>query len=295
VNTPASPPSSSELRFTTGLSIGIAALVFVTVFAVVTCLGIFFSWRQPKVFSATSRILVYQDAPDFVTTNTFMETQCEIIRSQRTLFPVIEQSKLTRRWEPEQPLPIEQVCARLKRNLQVQRRGNTQTIEITVTDQDPSLAAELANRIPQVFEYQWASDKRSVALRKLERLRSEAQAQETRVLHARTALAATDQAATNYQAAVGVHETEQRSLEALRQKIADITVEADVPQRPVQLIDRAQPATKPIRPSRLRGVAFAIAGGLMVALPLGCLTGLLLRRRTAKSMTSVGQPLVANS
>jgi uncharacterized protein involved in exopolysaccharide biosynthesis len=155
------------------------AIVFV-VFLLVLLVAATVTYFQPKIYVATARIKVEHDRPTvavFEQSNLptydpyFLQTQYEIIQSQKILYPVIEQAKLQRRWaQGGQDLPMEFAFRQLKGRMGVRRFRDTSLIEISVEDEDPNVCAELANLISQVFERERMETKRQLTLKALEKL-----------------------------------------------------------------------------------------------------------------------------
>ncbi len=155
------------------------AIVFV-VFLLVLLVAATVTYFQPKIYVATARIKVEHDRPTvavFEQSNLptydpyFLQTQYEIIQSQKILYPVIEQAKLQRRWaQGSQDLPMEFAFRQLKGRMGVRRFRDTSLIEISVEDEDPNVCAELANLISQVFERERMETKRQLTLKALEKL-----------------------------------------------------------------------------------------------------------------------------
>jgi capsular exopolysaccharide synthesis family protein len=137
------------------------AIVFV-VFLIVIMVAATVTFFQPKIYMSASRIKVEQERLTMEVFQQqgyagydpyFLQTQYEIIQSQKILYPVIERYDLRKRWAyGGDPLPLELVFRMLKRAMSVQRYRDTSLIEIRVFDQDTQLAADLANNIADTFE-----------------------------------------------------------------------------------------------------------------------------------------------
>jgi capsular exopolysaccharide synthesis family protein len=137
------------------------AVVFV-VFLIVILVTTTVTFFQPKIFMSASRIKVEQERLTVEVFQQqgyagydpyFLQTQYEIIQSQKILYPVIERYELRKRWAyGGDPLPLEYSYRLIRRALGVQRYRDTSLIEIRVSDQDPQLAADLSNYIADTFE-----------------------------------------------------------------------------------------------------------------------------------------------
>jgi succinoglycan biosynthesis transport protein ExoP len=168
----------------------IVFLVFLLVVLTVFTVTLF----QERVYVAATRIKVEQEKPNvavFEQVQTaaydpyFLQTQYEIIQSQKILYPVIERLGLQRRWGPQgAPLPLETAFRVLKQKLSVRRYRDTSLIEIAVYDRDPRLAADIANLIAEVFERDRLEVKRQQTQKGLEKLREEADQQYERLRQA---------------------------------------------------------------------------------------------------------------
>ena len=152
---------------------------------------------QPKTFMASVRIKVEPERPTvpvFEQSNLpsydpyFLQTQNEIIQSQKILHPVIERLKLVQRWaERGESLPVASMdlaFRRLKGQIAVRRYRDTSLIEIAVYDSDPKLAAEIANQVAETFERERLEEKRRQTMRGLEKLREEMAQQQERMRQA---------------------------------------------------------------------------------------------------------------
>ena len=174
------------------------AIVF-AVFLLVLLTAATVTYFQPKIYAGIARIKVEQERPSVAVFQQqmlpsydpyFLQTQYEIIQSQKILYPVIEQEKLLKVWaDRHQALPnasIDMALQRLKNQIAVRRFRDTSLIEITVYDEDPRLAATIANSITEVFEKDRLEVKRHQVLRGLDKLREELALQQGRVQAAQT-------------------------------------------------------------------------------------------------------------
>ncbi len=82
----------------------------------------------------------------------FVATQFEILRKSKILYPVIEQLDLIKEYSGDGPkMSLQQVFNMLNGALVLEEKRNTGIIEIGVYNQDPALAAKIANRIAGVY------------------------------------------------------------------------------------------------------------------------------------------------
>ncbi len=166
------------------------AIVF-AVFVLVVLVASVVTYFQPKIYMSATRIQVEQERPSVAVFTQqqmpsydpyFLQTQYEIIQSQKILYPVIQRLELQKRYaEGGQPLPLETAIKRLKANLGVRRYRDTSLIEISVLDKDPAQAAEIANTIAEIFESDRLDVKRQQTARGLEKLRDEIVQQQARL------------------------------------------------------------------------------------------------------------------
>ena len=160
-------------------------LVFLLVVLTVFTVTLF----QPKIYFAAARIKVEMERPTVEVFGTqgapydpfFLQTQYEIIQSQKILYPVVQRLGLQRTWGGSVDLPMDIAFRRLKGQLSVRRYRDTSLIEIGVSGPDGRQAAEIANTIAEVFERDRLEVKRQQTLKGLDKLRDEATQQEERL------------------------------------------------------------------------------------------------------------------
>ena len=164
--------------------------VFLLVMLVVTTITLL----KPKLYLAITRIKVEQERPTVQVFENqaipsydpyFLQTQYEIIQSQKILHPVIERLNLMKVWaDRHQPLAVASIDVafmRLKNQISVRRFRDTSLIEISVLDEDPQLAAVIANTIADVFERERLEVKRQQVLKGLHKLRDQLVEQHNRL------------------------------------------------------------------------------------------------------------------
>jgi succinoglycan biosynthesis transport protein ExoP len=160
-------------------------LVFLLVVLTVFTVTLF----QPKIYFAAARIKVEMERPTVEVFGTqgapydpfFLQTQYEIIQSQKILYPVVQRLGLQRTWGGGVDLSMDIAFRRLKGQLSVRRYRDTSLIEIGVSGPDGREAAEIANTIAEVFEHDRLEVKRQQTLKGLDKLRDEATQQEERL------------------------------------------------------------------------------------------------------------------
>jgi polysaccharide biosynthesis transport protein len=163
----------------------IVFLVFLLVVLTVFTITLF----QPKVYMVSARIKVEPERPNvqvFTATDIpsydpfFLQTQFEIIQSQKILYPVAQRLNL-QRTDRGVDLPMDAAVTRLKSQLSVRRFRDTSLIEIGVYGTDGRKAADIANTIAEVFERDRLEVKRQQTQKGLDKLRDEALQQEEQV------------------------------------------------------------------------------------------------------------------
>ena len=166
------------------------AIVFV-VFLLVVLVAATVTFFQQKIYVSTVRIKVEQEHPTVAIFEQqylpsydpyFLQTQYEIIQSQKILYPVIERLNLQKRWSVgEQQLPVEAILQRLKGKLGVRRYRDTSLIEIVVQDEDRVLAADIANTIADLFESERLDVKKQQTMKGIDKLREDLASQQEKV------------------------------------------------------------------------------------------------------------------
>ncbi len=164
----------------------IVFLVFLLVVLTVFTITIF----QPKVYMAVARIKVEPERPtvsmvegrDMAAYDPyFLQTQYEIIQSQKILYPVIDRLNLRRTPGSDVELPQDIAFRHLKGQLSVRRFRDTSLIEITVYDHDSGRAAEIANTVAEIFERDRLEVRRQQTQKGIDKLREEVAQQLDRV------------------------------------------------------------------------------------------------------------------
>jgi polysaccharide biosynthesis transport protein len=165
-------------------------VIVLLVFLLVVLTAFTVTLFQPKIYTASARIKVEPEKPTVdmvggrdlpVYDPYFLQTQYEIIQSQKILYPVIDRLNLTNTWGHNSMLTEELAFKRLKSELSVRRYRDTSLIEITVYDRDGALAADIANTTAELFERDRLEVKRQQTQKGIDKLRDEVAEQEDRV------------------------------------------------------------------------------------------------------------------
>jgi capsular exopolysaccharide synthesis family protein len=161
-------------------------LVFLLVVLTVFTITLF----QPKVYMVSARIKVEPERPTVrmgggeempVYDPYFLQTQYEILQSQKILYPVIERLNLQQHWGGDVKLPEDVAFRRLKGSMTVRRFRDTSLIEISVSDHEGALAAEIANTIADYYKDERLEVKREDTQKGIDKLHDEVAQQEERV------------------------------------------------------------------------------------------------------------------
>ena len=164
-------------------------LVFLIVVLTVFTITLF----QPKIYMVTARIKVEPERPTVqmgggtempIYDPYFLQTQYEILQSQKILYPVIERLNLRQHWGGDVKLPEDVAFRRLKGGMSVRRFRDTSLIEISVYDHEGALAAEIANTIADYYKDERLEVKREDTQKGIDKLRDEVAQQEDRVRQA---------------------------------------------------------------------------------------------------------------
>jgi len=168
--------------------------VVLAVFLLVVLVASTITFLQTRIYAAATRIKVEPERPTVEVFRQelvrgydpyFLQTQYEIIQSQKILNPVIERLNLMKIWaDRHQPLAVPSLdvaFTRLKGQVIVRRFRDTSLIEIAVMDEDPQLAAQIANTIADTFEKDRLQVKQDEVLKGLTKLREELAGQRKRL------------------------------------------------------------------------------------------------------------------
>ena len=146
--------------------------------AVLTTLGGYYVKNLPKVYSATSTILLDEKSDTLTLTGNFgtvsqkesdkLDTFIEFIRARQFMAKIVEQLSLHKRVEFQKTVANgrkvedkQTAITTLLSNLKLTKIANTEMLKITVESRLAYTAAEVANAIgPAFFEYQSQSHKR---------------------------------------------------------------------------------------------------------------------------------------
>ena len=166
------------------------AIVFI-VFLLVVLVAATVTYFQPKIYLSYVTIKVEQERPSVAVFESqyvpsydpyFLQTQYQIIQSQKVLYPVIEKLGLQERWSKGgPPQTMDAIFQRLKGKIGVRRYPDTSLIQVMVQDEDRMLAADIANTIADVFERERLEVKRDQTMKGIDKIRDELQQQQDKL------------------------------------------------------------------------------------------------------------------
>jgi uncharacterized protein involved in exopolysaccharide biosynthesis len=166
------------------------AIVFI-VFLLVVLVATTVTYFQPKIYVSAVTMKVEQERPSVAVFEAqyvpsydpfFLQTQYQIIQSQKVLYPVIEKMHLQELWSRGgATLSMDAIFQRLKSKIGVRRYPDTSLIEIMVQDEDRIQAAAIANTIAEVFETERLEVKRDQTTKGIDKLREELQRQQDKL------------------------------------------------------------------------------------------------------------------
>jgi capsular exopolysaccharide synthesis family protein len=160
------PPVETKLHFLDYWRIiRIRKTVILAVFLLVVITATLVTFILPESFSSTARIKVERDQSDIATLAGqqslgiydpyFIQTEFEVIQSEKVLGKVIGALSLNERWGKKynggQKFTTTETMMLLKRQIDLRPVRNTSLIEIRVFSENPQEAADLANEIAKAY------------------------------------------------------------------------------------------------------------------------------------------------
>ncbi|MCX6904235.1 MAG: Wzz/FepE/Etk N-terminal domain-containing protein [Verrucomicrobia bacterium] len=180
--------------------IRIRKTVILAVFLLVSLTTTLVTFILPEAYSSTVRIQVEKDSPDVagVTERTYLpaydpywiQTEFEKIQSKTVLYKVIERLGLNQVWAKKYKdtgtLPNDVTFMILKSMLDVRQSRNTSLIEIRVVSEKAFEAAQIANKIAEIYGETRRSKRQEVTERGIVVLREQWAAQDQHVREMQT-------------------------------------------------------------------------------------------------------------
>lgn len=165
-------------------------ILAVTLLVVITACA--YTFTRPKIYMASARIEVRQDTLDVPVFERevvpgynpfFMRTQYEIIKSRDILTQVIEKLNLSRVWGEAfgvegNELTLQETLPILREAIRVAPSRDTSLIDIEVYDQDPQLAANIANAVAIAYRDRRLTEKEKAIRRAIQVLSNELRKQQ---------------------------------------------------------------------------------------------------------------------
>jgi uncharacterized protein YegL len=110
----------------------------------------------------------------------FIQSEAEKIRSKTVLSEVVDELKLDQKWSASEgrPLTREEAVARLGKTIKVEQAANTSLMEIRARAEKGAEAAEIVNKVAEVYQKQRASQRASASKRGVQALTQQLQEQE---------------------------------------------------------------------------------------------------------------------
>jgi len=173
-------PADSKLHFLDYWRIiRIRKTVIIAVFLLVVITTTVVTYMLPETYMSSTRIKVEKDSPDVPLLGQmasqgppdmfFLQTEFEVIQSKTNLYQVIEDLSLNQRWSKEYlttgTLKTQETFDILRDKLDVRQFRNTTMIEIRVYSKDKKEAAEIANKIADVYRESRLSERERMAER----------------------------------------------------------------------------------------------------------------------------------
>ncbi|MBI1176460.1 hypothetical protein GC207_03370 [bacterium] len=125
--------------------------------------SVFVTLNLPQFYASTVTLEVAD--PPYDTGPYFIQTEFEKLQSKAVLYPVITNLALGVHYgelsttvdEPPYEVSMEEAYQNLKSNLQISQIKNTKLVEVTILDEDKSLATKIANEIGTTYRH-WRNE-----------------------------------------------------------------------------------------------------------------------------------------
>jgi uncharacterized protein involved in exopolysaccharide biosynthesis len=280
--------------------------VFVVVFLLVVITSTLVTFIMPESYSSTARVILHQDAtelarkarpsdPSPVYDPYFIQTEFELIQSEMILGKVISDLDLNKVWGKKYanggPLKTSETVALLKsrmdlRQVDLRPVRNTSLIEIRVFSDQPAEAAKLANAVAVAFQDYRQKQQHRLALGAAQAAEDEIKQQTGRVAALQGKVAQLrkelnvpspepppDDLLAKYHPyweAKREADVANRFLDELSMKNEAARLGSAMPKTMlVELVDRAVPGLRPVRPNKPLNLALGVIGGMFLAAAAG--------------------------
>src|SRR5947209_4427143 len=170
-------------------------------FLLVLITAAIFTYFQPREYRAdvvaevkstaqNPRIFSQADPSQPIHDPQLAPTVYQVIQRTGILYPVIEQLKLQDRWARDNRRPSREITYQILRNkLDVDEVRNTDLLQISVYDSNPQLAADIANKIVNVYQDRRVEEEKEILNRAVTAMNDEVEKQQKRVEEARSEMA----------------------------------------------------------------------------------------------------------
>jgi polysaccharide biosynthesis transport protein len=197
----ASPTQETKLHFLDYWRIiRLRKTVILAVFLLVVITATLVTFILPESFSSFARIKIERDQPDITGFAErgmnpsydpfFIQTEFELIQSERILGKVVDELDLNKDWGKKYAggdrLKTAESIALLKGKLDLRPVRNTSLIEIRVFSERPQEAADIANKIAEVYKKYRQEQRKALSSGGITALEEKFQAQEEKVRAAQT-------------------------------------------------------------------------------------------------------------
>jgi capsular polysaccharide biosynthesis protein len=267
-------------------SLAVFFTVFTLVFLPVLLVSVAVTYILPESYASTARIKVRPDeaveAGATAYDPYFLQTTCEIIKSQLVLGPAIKALDLNTTWGKKyfngETLKTAESMQILKQRLQLAPVRNTMLVAITVYSDDRNEAADIANAIAMSyrdFRFESLEARLQSTLKAMQEAYLE---QENKIQQLQAEVdqlprpAKTgDEFAASPSPAEKLYRDKQRNLDRMldAQKTLFVKLEAgklemETPKFMVQITDTAEPGRAPVKPNKPLNICIgAVAGGFL--------------------------------
>ena len=259
----------------------------------------------PESFSSTVRIKVERDQSDIPGMADraatigydpyYIQTEFEVIQSEVTLDKVIENLNLNKTWGKRYAngdiLKTSESITLLKNRIDLRPVRNTSLIEIRVYSEKADEAAQIANAVAEAYrDYRLRERVRKISesLRVLEQAYEENNGKIRNIRDEMVALSReqSNQNANRLEEARRRRDELERFSQVLFTKLAAEKMDLSLPATSmVQVVDRAVPGARPVRPNKPFNIAIGIAVGGLGGLFLATLVYVLHRRKSGAPRT----------
>ena len=273
-------------------------VIWFVVWLLVVLVGTLVTFILPESFASTARIRVERDATDIRGMIEapvsgydpyFIQTEFEVIQSELVLSNVVQSLNLSvewgRRYAGGERLRTHGAMMMLRGRMDLRPVRNTSLIEIRAFSENPDEAAHIANAIAESYrDHRLAARKRAAesGIQALEGAYDENRERLRTLQGELEELAGAEDQASRSRLETTKAELEnvQRMGQVLLTKIAAEKTELRLPAtRIVQIVDRATPAARPVRPNKPLNIVMSIVVGGIAGLLLA--TGIYVLQRLA--------------